>query len=321
MSEMSRVIVAGNLTTDVIISGVDRLPEWGREVAGNHHRAVTSGQAAYLAFGLEQLGVKTRLVGIVGDDSAGEAICTDLSAAGVDISSVERPREALTSVTVALVGGDGERAFVSDFACQWLFDADFLELHAGAAATPLLCLVGLFNLPGLPPDRALATFARARAAGAATVLDTGWDPAGWPETTIEATHALLRETDIFLPNSAEAEALTGKSDPEQAARALADESGSTVIVKCGADGSVARANGRTEHVSALAGPVLDTVGAGDSFDAGFLYAYLKRKPLRACLEFATATAAIYIARTSDRWPTAAEVTQLAEREGLVLGTA
>jgi sugar/nucleoside kinase (ribokinase family) len=306
--EAPPVSIVGNLTIDLIVHGVDALPVWGREVAGHDHQSVASGQAAYLALGLARLGVASRLVGIVGDDSEGETIRAELAAAGVATNAIETSAAAPTAITVAIVRTDGERAFVSDFACQRFLDAELVNRHWTAVATArALCLVGLFNLPGLPPETAAPLFARARAAGLKTVLDTGWDPGEWSPETVAGTLRLLAETDLFLPNREEAEALTGLADAAEAAEALVRAGADVVVVKCGPDGSVGRTVGQTVQVPAYEIAVHDAVGAGDSFDAGFLCAYLEGRGLHECMQFATATAATYVSRAHDRYPSVGDV--------------
>jgi sugar/nucleoside kinase (ribokinase family) len=302
------VWVVGNLTTDLIIHDVEALPSWGREVAGRGHVSVAAGQAAYLAFGLARLGVAASIVGVVGDDDPGAALCAELAAAGVETGAIETASDAPTAITVALVRPDGERAFVSDFACQHQLDAAFVTRNwPTRGRAHVLCLVGLFNLPALTPASAMPLFARARAEGLLTVLDTGWDPSQWPAPTVARTRELLAQTDVFLPNLEEAEALTGLRDAEAAAIALERDGAGTVVIKCGRDGALGRAKGATERVPALNVVVHDAVGAGDSFDAGFVFATLEGHALRDCMEFATATAAAYISRTTARYPAADEV--------------
>lgn len=320
------VLVVGNLTTDLIVHGVEALPAWGREVAGLGHRKTASGQAAYLAFGLRALGLPTQVFGVVGADAEGAAIREQLQACGVDADAIEVSQDAPTAITVALVRADGERAFVSDFACQRLLDASMLERRAPAVENSrALCLVGLFNLPELRPDDVLPLFARAQAAGVPTMLDTGWDPGSWPPATVAATRRLLLHTDIFLPNRDEAEALTGLRDAEAAAQAFAREGPAIVVVKCGVDGAVGLAHGHTERVPAFDVAVTDAVGAGDSFDAAFLWAHLQGSGFRDCLTFASAAAAIHVSRETDRHASVEEVHELlaasAAREHCEAGTA
>src|SRR4051794_35756686 len=120
----ARVCIVGNLLTDLIVTGVSSLPRWGQEVAGTAHRSVTSGQAGYLAQGLLRLGVPADVIAVVGDDAEGTRILADLDRAGVGTGSIAVSSSAPTAVTVAVVRPDGERAFVSDFACLSELDED-----------------------------------------------------------------------------------------------------------------------------------------------------------------------------------------------------
>jgi sugar/nucleoside kinase (ribokinase family) len=302
------VCVVGNLTTDLIIHRVPALPGWGQETVGAGHTSIAAGQAAHLARGLQGLGCATRVVGVVGDDPEGARIRDELAARGIDVGAIVTCADLPTAISVALVRPDGERAFVSDLACQRLLDRAFIErFWASVETSTALCVVGLFNLPSLSPDAALPLLARARAAGVPTMLDTGWDPGQWASATVAGVGRLLGEVDVFLPNLDEAEALTGLRDPAAAAAALQRHGVGTVVVKCGGDGCVGLVGERVEHVPALAVEVHDAVGAGDMFDAGFMHAHLQGQDIFECMTFANAAASLYVSRTDDRHPTASEV--------------
>ncbi len=303
-----RVCVVGNLTTDLIIHQVPALPGWGQETVGAGHASVAAGQAAYLALGLRGLGCETQVVGVVGDDLEGARIRDGLAAGGIDVSSIVTSDDLPTAITVALVRPDGERAFISDLACQRVLDVGVVEqFWPRVAESAAICLVGLFNLPSMTPDGALPFLARARAHGVRTMLDTGWDPGQWQAATIASMGRLLAEVDVFLPNLDEAEALTGLRDPTAAAAALHRHGVGTVVVKCGRDGCVGRTGERVEYAAAFAVEVHDAVGAGDAFDAGFMYAHLEGRDLAECMTFGNAAAALYVSRRTNRHPTANEV--------------
>ena len=304
------ISVVGNLTTDLVIHGLSDAPAWGEERAGHGHRSDPGGQAVHVALGLSKLGTSVRVIGVVGDDAEGAQILHCLSSADVDVSGVAVSDEAGTSITVALVRSDGERAFVSDFACQRVVDASFVErkLDGLADVGSAVCLVGLFNLPELSPDDAAVFFAAGRRRGVVTVLDTGWDPNQWSGDTVAATFRLLSHTDLFLPNLAEASALTGETDPEAAAIALEQSGAGIVVVKCGADGCVARVGGATSRSRGLEVTVHDAIGAGDVFDAAFLHAHLRGWPLDRCMAFGNAAAALRVSRTTERHATEDDVT-------------
>jgi len=316
---MPDVCVIGNLNADLIIRGVAALPEWGQEVAGSGHALVTAGQAGYLALGLARLGVPTSVIANVGDDHQGQTILDELRAAGVGTDGVEVSAGA-TGITVGAVRPDGERAFLSHFASLGALDEALIERRwSSGAAASVVCLVGLFTLPSLDPGAGARLLTRARAEGRTTVLDTGWDPDGWSAETVAGVRAMLAVTDVFLPNLDEATALTGEADPVAAARALQADGPGLVVVKCGAQGSVAvTADGAVQRIDAIAVDPVDAVGAGDSFDAAFLFAHLAGWELRAALAFASAAAGLYVSRATARHATAAEAVAAAAPLGVVL---
>ncbi|RME31169.1 MAG: carbohydrate kinase, partial [Thermoflexia bacterium] len=130
-------------------------------------------------------------------------------------------------------------------------------------------------------------FRRARALGLTTSLDTNWDPSGRWEGVLD----LLPLVDVFLPNAAEACALAGTSEVEMAARKLASLA-SVVAVKLGAEGALGVRGEQIVRVPSLSVPIVDTVGAGDNFDAGFLYGLLHGWPLERALRLGTVCGAL-----------------------------
>jgi sugar/nucleoside kinase (ribokinase family) len=308
------ICLVGNFCIDLVIRGVPRLPAWGQEVAGNEFAVLASGQTTYSALALSALGVPVAVVGCVGEDPWGTRIRQELSAQGVDIRALETVPGGRTALTVAVVRPDGERAFISEFACLKTTGVSLLERHWDSmAAAELVCLLGVFSWPGLELERAADLFRRLARDGRSTMLDTGWDPGGWQPRTLSGLRALLRETRIFMPNLDEARAISGRENAEEAARALAALGPELVVVKLGPEGSLALRDGRLVRQPALPAVVVDAVGAGDVFNAGFLFAWSQNRPLPTCLRFGSAAAALYIARSHDRFPTAAEVEEHSRR--------
>ncbi|HOX32866.1 MAG TPA: carbohydrate kinase family protein [Spirochaetales bacterium] len=309
---MDGIDLVGNLNMDLVIRGFARLPGWGREEIGSDCDLYPSGQAGYTAFALRALGLGVRLAANVGDDDWGGRILGALGAAGVDCAGVERRPGSRTGVTVACVRQDGERAFVSYYGCLMDFDAACLG-RAAASLSPeprVLALCGLNALPNLPLAEVGALFARARRAGGRTALDTGWDPMGWPRTRVAALRGLLREVSVFLPNAEEATALTGLADPAEAARDLAGCGASLVVVKLGPGGSLAFGEGlgpAGARVPAPAARVVDAVGAGDVYNAGFIAGLAEDVDPEGCMALGTAAASLYISRAADRFPSRGEV--------------
>jgi sugar/nucleoside kinase (ribokinase family) len=310
------VCVIGNLLIDLIVRGIERLPDWGQEVTGTNHTFTSAGQAGYLGRGLVALGVPASVIGNVGRDESGSQILRDLTGGGVSVDGVEVSQTGATGISVAAVRLDGERAFISDFASLAEVDEALVMRHWDLVRrTTLVCLVGLFNLPSLDLAAARRILAGARAEGKTTVLDTGWDPNGWQVGTVKGTKALLDEVDIFVPNYEEACALTGKTDPMAAARSLEEECGCRlVVVKLGGEGSLARRAGQVWRSPAIPTVVYDAVGAGDLFNAGFLCGISRGWEVPAAMAFANAAASIYVSRSENRFPGSTEVLEVVGRK-------
>jgi len=211
-----------------------------------------------------------------------------------------------TGVTVSITH-PADRALVTYLgAIRALTGADVPD--AVMAGLDHLHVSSFFFQEGLRPDLP-DLFARARRAGHTTSLDTGFDPSGRWDGGLRAT---LRETDLFFPNQVELQALTGCADPAEGIRAL-DNGRTRVVAKLGKDGAMALDGGRVVHVPAYPVEAVDTTGAGDSFNAGFLHRSLQGAPLVECLRLGAACGAL---STLGLGGTAAQPT-LTEAEALV----
>jgi sugar/nucleoside kinase (ribokinase family) len=304
--------IVGNLNMDLVIRGLPALPAWGQEVIGDDCVLLPSGQAGYTSFALRRLDVPVRLVANVGDDTWGAGIKGALEDAGVDCRGVEARRGSRTGISVACVRGDGERAFVSYYGCLMDFDGDSIRRNEGFIPSPkLLACCGLSALPNLSPLEVEELFGETRRAGGRTVLDTGWDPMGWKEPRLGELRRLLREVSVFIPNIDEARALTGVWNVDEAAAAILGYGAETVVIKLGSEGSAAYGAGIRESIPALGVKVFDAVGAGDVYNAGFMWGMLSDDSLRDCMILGSAAATLYISRDRDRFPLGAEVLRTA----------
>lgn len=311
------LLVTGNLLIDVILRGVEAMPVWGQEVVCSSRFEAVAGQGANLALAASRLGVSTGLIGNVGEDAAGARIRRELSEAGIGLEGVETTPGGSTAMTIAVVRPDGERAFLSDLGCLKDFDSAAMERHwSRTFEARVVALVGSSNLPGLDLEEAGRLFAEARAGGALTVFDPGWDPDGWAPGTRKGIAAVVANTDIFLPNRDEASALTDQDDLGSMLRVLADSCPGAVVIKCGAAGSCCILAGEVSRVEALPTQVDNAVGAGDVYDAGVVAGYLSAGGVLEGMILGTAAATLYVSRSSNRFPDFEEASELAK--GVVL---
>ncbi len=285
---VDRVLVVGDANPDLVLTG-DVVPRFGQaEQLLDEASLVVGGSATITAHGLARLGRPVSLVAAVGDDQFGAFLTGQLAAAGVDVRRVAVRPALPTGLTVVLNRGDDRGMLTLTGALDSLTQAELDEALEALLPEGLrhVHVGSLFLLPvlaGLLP----AFLGRARAHGLTTSMDTNDDPTGrW-----QGVDALLPHLDVLLPNRAEVVALGGDPDPRAAAAALAAR-GPLTVVKDGAAGAFAVAPGGT--VTEVGGQVVlavDTTGAGDTFDAAFLDAWLDAVPLADALTRAVSAGA------------------------------
>lgn len=275
------LLVLGDANPDLIVRG-DVTPEFGQaEKLVDQASLVIGGSGAIAACGAARLGLRVAFAGVVGEDVFGRFMLDALAERGVDTSGVLVDPSRPTGLSVVLSKGE-DRATLTSL-------GTIADLRGGIVDPALLrsarhVHVSSYFLQGkLGPDLS-ELFREAHEAGASTSIDPNWDPA---EEWNGGLLSLLSGTDCFLPNSVEARAITGVDDIDVAALTLA-ERGSVVAVKFGQGGGLALWGDEVVRSESIPADVVDTTGAGDSFDAGFLAGRLAGLPLSRCLQLAVA---------------------------------
>jgi sugar/nucleoside kinase (ribokinase family) len=291
------ILVIGEINPDIVIADPDPVPVFGEVERVVRSVVMTVGSSsAIFACGAARLGLRVAFVGVVGDDAFGRYMLDAMAARGVDVSACTVDPTLPTGATVILSSGR-DRAMLTAMGTIGALDVDQVpdELLARARHLHLSC----FYLQETSRERLPGFFAAARTRGLTTSFDTNWDPSEeWGGGVLD----LLRASDVFFPNEAEATRIARIDDPEAAARALAagagagggrSDGGPIVVVKRGTEGALAtRADGAVLRVAAMPVGPIDTTGAGDSFNAGFLRAWLDGDALPDCLELAAACGAL-----------------------------
>jgi sugar/nucleoside kinase (ribokinase family) len=264
------ILVVGDANVDLILQG-DVVPRFGQaEQLLDRADLVVGGSASIAACGLALLGVDTALAAIVGNDDFGRLMLTALSEHGVAIASFGQDLTEPTGLSVIL-SKPGDRSILTLVGTLPLLRATHVRAAVELHLPDHVHFASYFLLPALAAELPeLLAWLRER--GIRVSLDTNWDPAEqWA-----GLDAVLPTLDYLFPNLEElraiAAALGFAGDDESLARALA-ALGPTVVVKAGADGGwSADPTGSIVRAPGLALDVVDTTGAGDSFDAGYLAA-------------------------------------------------
>jgi sugar/nucleoside kinase (ribokinase family) len=270
------VLCLGRTYCDLVFTGLPGLPVLGRELFAEDVVVVPGGGAFITAAHLVSLGRSSALVTRLGTDPLSSGLEGALSESGVDLVFVERAADAGPQLTVAIVQSH-DRAFLSRRAGHGhpatlqtaLASPGIRHLHIAEYAT-------LVEVPNL--------VAEAKGRGLSVSLDPSWD-----ETLIRDPAFLenCRGVDLFLPNVEEAAAIARTNDADEALGLLVRHF-PLVVLKKGSEGAVLARAGQRFSLAAPQVKVVDTTGAGDAFNAGFLHHWLKGDDERTCLEVAVA---------------------------------
>lgn len=299
-----RILVIGNANVDVLMGDVAPWPQPGSETVIDRYEWRVGGAAGNTGLALAALGVRdgtdSDVIAGVGDDFLGSWLEEAMTGA----ARLSRSRHA-TALTVGLTHPDGQRTFVSYLGHLVSLPDERIEAALDAAREgDLLLLCGYFLLPELRA-KAHDLLSEARERGVATMIDTGWPDEGWTTAVREEVTALLPLLTAFLPNREETLGLAGLAadgDVEAATAELLAHGAERVIVKLGGDGALLLSDGVRATRPSPRVEVQDTVGAGDTFNAGLLAGLARGMSWEEALAPAVNAAALAISSQPRRYP-------------------
>jgi sugar/nucleoside kinase (ribokinase family) len=284
------LMVVGEVNPDLVLTG-DVTPAFGQVEKMIADATLTIGSSACIfACGAARLGLRVGFIGKVGQDEFGRFMCAEMAARGVDVDGMVVDEHIKTGLSVILSHGS-DRAILTY--AGTISELRYEEIDFGRLGQARhLHLGSYFMLQRLRPHIP-ELFAKARGLGLTVSLDTNYDPEEqWGGGLAEA----LAHCNLFLPNQTELLAISGAPDVETALRVLAQD-GKIVAAKLGAQGGAARQGELVVSAPSLKVQVVDTTGAGDSFDAGFIYGYLHGWNLERSLRLACACGSLSTRRS------------------------
>lgn len=280
------VIVVGEINVDLIMNKVQSFPEIGKEKFAGDMTLTLGSSAAIFANNLSILGLKVSFIGKAGNDIFGNFCKKNLSENRVDISMLYTSDEDQTGATVVLNFDDDRANITFQGAMSTLKAEDITEEMLGMGKH--LHFSSYFLQPGFQ-DKLDELLKRAKQAGLTTSLDVQWDPT---ERWLFDYKKILPDVDIFMPNEAELINLIKEKSVEAALSAISDY-GNVIVVKKGHRGSVLSYKKRIiEGMPFFNKQVVDAIGAGDSFNAGFIFKFLCGADIETCQVFANLMGAV-----------------------------
>ena len=283
------VVCIGPHIIDVHVRPVGEIPPGQGGALVEDARVTAAGTAAGTAVDLAKLGARVTSIGAIGDDALGRLLRMLLADHGVGTERLVTREGGRTSTTILPIRANGERPTLhlpgvtatltaADVDLQLVADADVLHLGGPDVLGPFTTEVA----PGL--------LQHARASGTTTTVDLLRSGAG-PDV-LELLGPVWPWVDLVVPNDDQLRSMTGIEDLEQAARVLLGLGVGTVVVTCGADGSLVVRPDRVERVPAFTVDVVDTTGCGDAFTAGLVVGLQLGWPLPTAARLATAAAGL-----------------------------
>lgn len=272
------VTIAGELNLDLILYGLpEQLPP-ERELMADRMMLTLGSSSAIVAHNLAALGSRVGFQSRIGDDPLGQIALERLQQGGVDVSHVRRRVAGSTTTGLTVILHHPEwRNILTYSGTMAELSWDDLDL-AYLADSRHFHFSSYYLQKGLRP-RVAELFQHLKSKGLTISLDTNDDP---DDRWADDLRQILQHVDVFLPNGREACKAAKTEDLEAAVHKLS-EWAPLVVVKMGKKGALAQRGGERLTSPSLAVTPVDTVGAGDSFDAGFLHEFVRGSDLEKCL--------------------------------------
>ncbi len=307
----------GDLTVDVIIPGLSRIPEWGQEIEVGEPMMRLGGNIGNMAVGASALGCDFKIFSIVGKDEEGGFILERLQELKLDVAKIDITDQKKTCKTYACLREDGERFMLTSkgtLACM-----EEMVLRDDFGRIDVLFIGGWCLPPRVEAEKLNQCMAQWKREGRILAADLIWSDETWQQKNLLAN--FLNKIDILLMNESELYALTGTGQFEQAICRLRkmtgigeEENGHICIIKLGAQGAALLEEGGLFKAKAYPVKPVDTVGAGDLFNIGFLHAMFHLEmDTKQSLAFASTFASLFISRYDKSPPAQQEVLRLMEQ--------
>ena len=286
MNKEFDVLVVGELNVDLIMNELDRFPEVGKEILARQMTLTLGSSAAIFASNISSLGARVAFIGKIGKDKFGEVVLESLQNNDVDVSMIIQDENCGTGATIILNVEEDRANTTYPGAMDLLTINDISEKDLSRAKH--LHFSSFFLQPGMR-DGVGKLFRIAQELGLTTSFDMQWDPEEEWDLAIEE---ILPHVNVFLPNENELMFLSGKNDLDEAINFI-EKYTDVLVIKRGNKGSLVSTGSESMDLPAFLNKnVVDAIGAGDSFNAGFIYKYILGNTIPDCQQYGNLTGAV-----------------------------
>jgi 5-dehydro-2-deoxygluconokinase len=277
------------------------------------------GSSANMAVGLARLGAHVGIVSCLGDDSLSRFLIDFLRAEKVETSHIKTAPGFLPSLCLTEVSPPDRfpQVFYRRDPVDTMLDVTGEDLDY-AASGRMFVSNGTSLCASPSRESAFLALERAKQAGCRVVFDVDYRSMSWrkPEEAGLAARLALPFVDVLIGNQLELKLVAGVDDLDQATAKLRDRGVPMLVSKLGELGTRVLTRGNSVFLAPYAVDVVSTIGAGDGFASGFLYAMLQGLPVQECLHYGNAAAAIVVSRLScsEAMPVISEVEEMMRQQ-------
>lgn len=290
-----RLIIIGDVSADLVLGPISGWPRMGTETVVERSELRAGGAAGNAALAASYLGGIPQLLSVVGNDETGTWLSGEFRALGMALAVCAAP----TTITVGMLHSSGERTFFTTRGHLEELTLELLRPSLTPAPHPhsIALLSGVFLTPALQASYP-KLLRELRALGYRVALDTNWPPQGWSAALRAELADWIGNCEHVLLNDLEVLSLADAGDLTTAIERLTPMlgAGASLVVKTGARGAIGIQDGRRCEAAAHTAEIFDSIGAGDSFNAGYLLARLDGAGLEDALAAGCRTAATIISR-------------------------
>ncbi|MCR8987807.1 ribokinase [Brevibacillus laterosporus] len=307
-----RIAVIGSLNMDVVVEA-PRQPKMGETISGDHVHFIPGGKGANQAVACARLGAQTSMIGSLGRDAFGDSLEQAMKQEGIQVSTIKRVENAPTGIASILLAEGDNQIIVVAGANAHTSMAD-VDLHADTVKAADIVLLQL----EIPVETVVHTAKLAKEAGKMVILN--------PAPAQKLPDELFGYIDVMTPNESELYLLTGLEQKQAtdkattlsaAMKALHAKGVKHAVTTLGASGSAYLMNGETfGTIASHKVQVVDTTGAGDSYNAGLAYALASGQSIPEAVEFASIVSALAVTKLGAQqgMPTMKEVLAFKSKE-------
>jgi len=313
---MANITVIGDVNVDIITSSIDKYPEEDSQVVLPLAQLIPGGCACNTAIGCANFGIKTRLIGKIGDDVFSDYLLKILKKFDVDCK-VKIEKDKNTGLTFAVNFKNMTRSMFTFRGTNELLSTN--DFSSREIEGDILIITGFNHLNALRKDiKVLFRYAKNR--GMKTFLDPNWDPEGWTENRLNDIYEILKYTDYFFPSSEEGRAIAKINDERLTVKKLMHFGAKTICLKMDEKGCLLGLEDTIKHIDGFAVNSINTTGAGDIFLAGFVKGYLSGWSVENIVRFANAAGALSTTKIGlGKYPTFKDVAGFLKTRGVEVG--